>query len=150
MVNLVRWDPLEEFEEIQKQIFGSLPATQGLFAPTTDVYVEDNKQLVVEAHLPGFDDKDVEINVHEGVLEIRAEKHEKEESKKARKYVVRETGSSFYRKIRLPKQSNEAKIEANLDNGTLKVVVPFKSLPKPKKIAIKSRKLSKKTSSHNK
>jgi HSP20 family protein len=139
MVNLVRWNPFDDIEEIQKQFFGENWSRPTLFAPTTDVYLEGDKQMVVEAHLPGFNDNDVDISVHEGLLEIRAEKRDSEEDKSKKKYVMRETASSFYRRVRLPKQANEAKIDAHMADGMLKVVVPLKELAKPKKIAIKSK-----------
>ena len=105
--------------------------------PTTDVYTEDDKQLTVEAHLPNFEEKDIDISLDKDSLIIRAECHEKEEDKK-KKYVVRESSSSFYRRIRLPEAANTGKIEARMQGGVLKVVVPFKELPAPKKIAIKA------------
>jgi HSP20 family protein len=56
---------------------------------------------------------------------------------------VRESSSSFYRRIQLPDRADAEKIEANLDDGVLKVKVPLKALPEPKKIAIKSRAVKK-------
>ncbi len=52
--------------------------------------------------------------------------------------MVRESSSSFYRQIALPKQANEEAIIASFEKGVLKVTVPFKELPKPKHIAIGS------------
>ncbi len=140
MRNLVKYDPFEEIRTLQKQFFGDDFFTspfKGLTIPTTDVYTEDDKQLMVEAHLPNFSEKDVEISVDKGALVISAEKHEKEEDKK-KKYVVRESSSSFYRKIVLPEQADEKNIKAEMKEGVLKVVVPFKELPQPKKIAIQT------------
>ncbi|HPD99244.1 MAG TPA: Hsp20/alpha crystallin family protein, partial [Candidatus Saccharibacteria bacterium] len=141
MSSIVKFDPFAEMQSLQKQFFGDdwFTPFKGLQMPTTDIYTEGDKQLTVEAHLPNFDEKDVEVRADNGVLEIQAEKHEKEEDKK-KKYVVRESSSSFYRRIHLPQVANEDKIEAHFDKGVLKVVVPFKALPEPKKIAIKKSK----------
>jgi HSP20 family protein len=140
--NLTRWDPFSEIRSLQQQFFGNDWAS-GLQSvinlPTTDVYTNEDKELVVEAHMPNFEEKDIDIHLENGNLVIRAEKHEKEEDKK-KKYVVRESSSSFYRSIKLPKQANEDSIEADMKDGVLKVLVPFKKLPEPKKIAIKSNK----------
>lgn len=138
MANIVRFDPFAELNALQKQFFGDdfFTPLKNMNMPTTDVYVEDDKQLTVEAHLPNFKDSDVDIRVDKGALVIQAEKHEKEEDKK-KKYVVRESSSSFYRRIHLPEHADEDHIEAHMDNGVLKVVVPFKELPEPKKISIK-------------
>ena len=80
------------------------------------------------------------ISIDKGMLTIRAEQHETEEDKKkGKKYVVRESSSSFYRRIALPEHADEDKIDAKMEEGILKVSVPFKELPKPKKIALKSK-----------
>lgn len=132
---IVRFDPFEEMRALQKQFFGDdwfAPLDSQMHLPTTDVYTKDDKALIVEAHLPYFEQDDVDINVDRGVLEIRAEKHEKEEDKD-KKYVVRESSSSFYRRFRLPEHADEGKVDAHMENGVLKVTVPFKALPKPKK-----------------
>lgn len=143
MANIVRWnDPFAELSNLHSHLddmfnnFFSAPLADVHGAPTMDVYTEDDKQLVAEVSLPGFDKGDIDINVREGVLEIRGEKHEKEEGKKKRNYMVRESHASFYRSIALPKQARGDEVKANFENGVLKVIVPFKELPKPKKIAI--------------
>lgn len=140
MTHLVRFDPFEEMRNLQKQFFGDdwfTSSSMKVFTPTTDVYTEDN-MMKVEAHLPNFDQKDINISIDKGALVIQAEKHEKEEDKK-RKYVVRESSSSFYRRIRLPEQADEDSISAQMKDGVLAITVPFKALPEPKKIAIDSK-----------
>lgn len=136
MSNLIRWDPFAELSALQKQFFGDdwMTPFKGVGIPTTDVYTKDN-QLKVEAHLPNFEQNDVNIQIEDNALVISAERHEKEEDKN-KKYVVRESSSSFYRRIALPDRADTEKIEAKLDDGVLKVSVPLTPLPEPKKIAI--------------
>lgn len=139
MSNLARWDPFAELSALQKQFFGDdwLSSTKGVNIPTTDVYTKDN-QLMVEAHLPNFEQKDINIQLEENALVISAERHEKEEDKD-KKFVVRESSSSFYRRIALPERADAEKIEASLEDGVLRVVVPLTPLPEPKKISIASK-----------
>ena len=137
MANLVPFDPFSELQALQRSFFGDdwLMPTRNVHMPTTDVYTEDDKQLVVEAHLPNFDEKDVDVHVDGGALVISAEKHEQEKDK-TKKYVVRESSSSFYRRIQLPKAADIDKIDGDMKDGVLTVVIPFKELPAPKKITI--------------
>lgn len=139
MSNIVRWDPFSELTALQKQFFGDdwMSPLKGVNIPTTDVYTKDNN-LIVEAHLPNFDQNDINIQVEDGALIVSAERHEKEEDKK-KHYVVRESSSSFYRRIALPKRADAEKVEAHLDEGVLKVKVPLTPLPEPKKIAISAK-----------
>src|SRR6185369_2987213 len=140
MSSLVRWDPFAELSALQKQFFGDdwMTPFKGVNIPTTDVYTKDN-QLKIEAHLPNFEQDDVNIQVENNALVISAERHEKEEDKD-KKYVVRESSSSFYRRISLPERADADKIEASLDDGVLKVNVPLTPLPEPKKISVLSKK----------
>lgn len=143
MSNLARWDPFAELSALQKQFFGDdwMTSFKGVNIPTTDVFTKDN-QLKVEAHLPNFEQDDVNIQVENNALVISAERHEKEEDKN-KKYVVRESSSSFYRRIALPERADTDKIEAHLDDGVLRVSVPLTPLPEPKKIAISAKKQKK-------
>lgn len=140
MSSLMKWDPFAELSALQKQFFGDdwFTPTRGVNIPTTDVYTKDNKAMIIEAHLPNFDEKDVDVHIENGALVVQAETHEKEEDKD-KKYVVRESSSSFYRRIQLPERAQQDSVEAHMENGVLKVTVPLKELPAPKKIAIKSR-----------
>ena len=140
MSNLVKWDPFAELSALQKQFFGDdwMSPLKGVNIPTTDVFMKDDT-LVVEAHLPNFEQEDVNIEIENGALVISAQKHEKEEDK-SKQYVVRESSSSFYRRIALPKRADAEKIEAHLEDGVLRISVPLSPLPEPKKIAISAKK----------
>ena len=144
MSKLVRYDPFAELSALQRQFFGDdwMSPLKNVNIPTTDVYTKDN-ELIVEAHLPNFHQEDIDIQVNDNTLTIQAERHEKEEDK-SKKYVVRESSSSFYRSIQLPDRADADNIDARIDDGVLKVVVPLEPLPEPKKITIASSNNSKK------
>ena len=134
--NLVRFDPFAELASIGDRFFDD-----GLFTarrpsiPSIDVYTEDDNRLTVETYLPGFGQDDVSVDIDRGALVIQAEKHEKEQDKN-KKYVIRESSTSFYRRIALPDQADESAIDATFDKGTLRVTVPMASAATPKKVAI--------------
>ena len=144
MANLIRFnDPFSGITGLHSQLDNmlndffstSVPAAQSRAA--MDIYTEDDKQLVTEVQAPGFTKDDIEVSVHNGILAIKGEKHEREEDKgKKRSYMVRESHSSFYRSIALPKHADADNVGADFQDGVLKVTVPFKELPQPKKVAI--------------
>lgn len=144
MANIVRFDPFSELSALQRRFFNDdwiSPATQ-INIPTTDIYMsEDGKQMTVEVHLPNFNENDVNISVDDGALEIQAERREQKEDKQ-RNTIVRESASSYYRRILLPDRADGDHIEASLDNGVLKVNIPMTPLPEPKKISVKASKSS--------
>lgn len=139
MARLTRYDPFEELNALQRQFFDEdwmTPFRQSAF-PTTDVYMtDDDKNMVVEAHMPNFDTDDIDVHVEDGYLVIQAEKHE-EDKDKGKKYMVRESSTSFYRRVQLPDRAQSDKIEASLDDGILTVTVPMMTLEKTKENKIK-------------
>jgi len=140
MNGLTRFDPFAEMRALQKQFFGEewdswTTPLKSLQLATTDVYTKDDKELVVESHLPKFVKKDIDIHIDNGALIISGEKHEQDDDKN-KKYVMRESSSSFYRRIRLPDRADTGKIKADMKNGILKVSVPLKELPQPQRIEI--------------
>lgn len=139
MSRIVRYDPFAQLHALQQQFFGDdwLSPYKGHNIPTTDVFTKDN-ELVVEAHLPNFSQNNVDIQVDDGDLIIQAQRHEKEEDK-SKKYVVRESSSSFYRRFQLPERANADKIQASLEDGVLRINIPMTPLPDPKRIAIESK-----------
>jgi HSP20 family protein len=86
--------------------------------------VEDDA-LVIRAEMPGIDpDKDVEINVRDHTLEIRAERREEEskEEKGTRRSEFRY--GSFSRVVALPPEAKEGDVHASYKDGVLEVRVP--------------------------
>ncbi|WP_164743592.1 Hsp20/alpha crystallin family protein [Microbacterium sulfonylureivorans] len=134
--NVVRFDPFAQLSALTRDLFdgAGLRASQGQL-PTTDVYTEDDKALIVEAHLPNFEEKDVSVDVDRGALVIQAERRERDEDANKR-YVMRESSTSFYRSILLPEQADEERITAEFDGDVLKVTVPLAETASPRKIAI--------------
>lgn len=135
--SLERFDPFAGLEALTRDFEdGILRAYRGKL-PTTDVYTRGDDTLVVEAHLPNFDEDNITVNVDRGALVIQAERHEKDEDKK-KKYVLRESSSSFYRRIVLPEQAEEQDISAEFKKGVLTVNVPLSKGASPRQVPIGS------------
>ncbi|MHA1378448.1 MAG: Hsp20/alpha crystallin family protein [Candidatus Helarchaeota archaeon] len=105
-------------------------------APVMDIIDQDDK-FVITAEVPGIPKEKIDIHIVKNKLEIKAEdKVEKEEKKEG--YIRRERGQrSFYRQIILPEDVDAEKIDANLKNGILEVVIPKKEPEPKKKITVK-------------
>lgn len=113
--------------------------TEGAMMPSVDVH-ENDKQIVIEAELPGIEDKDVSVTVQDGLLTVKGEKKfEKKEDKDDYHMMERRYGS-FMRSMRLPDTVDEEKISANIDKGVLTVTVAKKpgAEAKERKIEIAS------------
>jgi HSP20 family protein len=84
--------------------------------------VETDKDVRICAELPGLDEKDVEVLMHDGVLTIRGEKKSEIEDKE-RAFSERYYGR-FERRIPLAWEVEEDKIDASFRNGVLTVTMP--------------------------
>lgn len=99
----------------------------------------DDKTLVVRAELPGIDpDKDVDISVVDGELQIRAERQAKSEHKDKDSYRSEFQYGSFLRTVTLPPGATEADVTATYADGVLEIRVPIAEAvaPAPTKIPI--------------
>ncbi len=95
-------------------------------APQLDVR-ETDKAFVIEAELPGVDDKDVSVTFTNGVLSVKGKKKSEHEQKDQNYYVSERSYGRFERAIRLPDSVDEAKIEARIDKGVLKITAAKRS-----------------------
>jgi len=138
VTSLARFDPFGDLAALRDRLFAEMSSGTGRHAaPTTDIYTEDDSKLTVEAHLPGFTEQDVDVDIDGGALVIRAQRQERETDEDTKKkYVVRESSSSYYRRVILPEQVDEGAATATFDHGVLRVTVPFKELPTPRKVDI--------------
>ncbi|MEV5837579.1 Hsp20/alpha crystallin family protein [Nocardia sp. NPDC052112] len=94
-------------------------------------------KYLVRAEMPGLDpDKDVDITVRDGVLTIKAERSERQETKGRSEFSY----GSFVRSVALPAGAKEDNIAASYDKGILTVSVPVAeaAAPAEKHIAIES------------
>lgn len=99
----------------------------------------DDKTLVVRAELPGIDpDKDVDISVVDGELQIQAEREAKSEHKDKDSYRSEFQYGSFLRTVTLPPGATEADVTATYADGVLEIRVPIAEAvaPAPTKIPI--------------
>lgn len=89
-----------------------------------DIY-EKKGIIHIEMDIPGFDKKDIKVEMHKGTLTITAEKTEEEHKDEHKKYLRRER--KYYGKYQRSFYLGEVKeneIEAHFNNGILKVTVP--------------------------
>ncbi|MCT2401642.1 Hsp20/alpha crystallin family protein [Novosphingobium mangrovi (ex Huang et al. 2023)] len=97
----------------------------GFIIPKVDV-AETDAGLELTAELPGFDDKDVSLDIHDDVLTIKAEHKDEREEKDEKKHyhLLERSQGTFLRRFVLPFEADADKASAHLDKGLLKVSVP--------------------------
>lgn len=97
---------------------------------------ENDSEVIVRASLPGFSKEDVEVEVHDGVLSIKATREEEHEEKNERFYRKERRSGSVSRRIALPGAVDDSKATATLRDGVLEVRVARSSEALPKRLSI--------------
>ncbi len=99
-------------------------AESELLKPVAVDVRDSDSEFVVKAELPGFDAKEIDIQVNGSHLVIGG-KHESTEEKKSKKgKSVERKFEQIYRVIELPASVNAEKAQAELKNGVLELRLP--------------------------
>ena len=106
-----------------------------VFIPAVDIY-EDEKQLVLTAELPGINEKDVDIKIEDNTLSIHGERKLEKETREENYHRIERAYGSFYRSFTLPNHIDQDKIQAEHENGVLRIIMPKKPELQPRKVKI--------------
>ena len=127
------------FDEVFRGLGGTSlsPLIEGQFSWPKIELSETDKGLTISAELPGMTEKDVQIEIANGMLTIRGEK--KGGRKEEGRYFTERYYGSFERQIVL-EDVEEDKAEALFKDGVLTISIPKSENPRAgvKRIAIKS------------
>jgi HSP20 family protein len=99
---------------------------------------ETPDEILVKASLPGFKADEIDVRVDNGVLSIKAD-HTEEKEERGEHYYRRERHmGSLSRRVALPGIVSDADVQAELEDGVLKLHVPRREEAKPKRIEVKT------------
>ena len=87
-----------------------------------DIY-EENDEYHIEMDIPGYDKKDINIEVKDGYLTIKASK-ETEDKKESKNYIRRERVVGSFTKSFALGDVDTDKIDAKFENGILNITIP--------------------------
>jgi len=102
----------------------------GTAVPVVDV-VEDDKNYLITAELPGMEEKDIDLSVSDDMLTIKAEKKEERDETKDNVRVSERRFGSYQRSFSLPPGILADKISAKSKNGVLEITLPKSDVKKP-------------------
>jgi HSP20 family protein len=137
MTTLIKWAPFQDFDVIDRRMrrmleeFGVAPAA----LPAANLY-ETERELIVELDVPGFDEKELALEVSDHTLTVKGERLAHEEEKDKTFYLHERLEKHFERSFTLPVDADVEKVKANFKTGVLEVHVPKIEAAKPRKIEI--------------
>ena len=133
--NVNAYNPFHDMEEFERSFFypfDSFFGTSDLAEFKTDL-VDEGDSYLLEADLPGFDKKDIKLDIKDDVLTVKAERHSKTEEKDSQHKVIRRERSygCYSRQFDVSGIKTD-EIKAKYDNGVLKLTLPKKEEESPK------------------
>jgi HSP20 family molecular chaperone IbpA len=107
-----------------------------VFSPDVDIYENENR-IVLLADMPGVKPDDVTIDLHENTLSISGEVQPFEGKDEEDIVIEYETGQ-YVRQFSLSEVIDQSRIEANLEDGVLRLTLPKVEKAAPRKITVKT------------
>jgi HSP20 family protein len=89
---------------------------------------ENDREIMVRAEVPGFEPNELDVQLDNDVLTIKAEKEKKDNG--------REEYRSFFRSVTLPPGIDGENAKASFRNGVLELHIPRKEGAQPKRINV--------------
>ena len=149
MTLLTRWEPLREYSSMQNRInqmnrlFRESYSPEGpeealtstSYAPAVDIY-EDEHNITLKIDVPGIDEKDIDVRIEGNTLTVHGERKIEKEEKEENFHRVERQYGEFTRSFTLPSSVDTGQVNANYNNGVLKIALAKKAEAKPKQIQV--------------
>ena len=123
---------VKEKQEVTSPVEQTRPGL--VFTPAVDIF-ETDQQITLMADMPGVATEAITIDLREGVLTISGEVKPWEQAEETDVFIEFEVGK-YYRQFALSEAIDQAKIDAQLKDGVLKLTLPKSAKAQPRKIAV--------------
>jgi HSP20 family protein len=125
------------FDTLLDGFFGDRLGEVAPAAPLTNI-AETKASYVLSFELPGLDEQDIHVQVHERDLTITAERRETKTDEGTTWHRVEQRTGKLARTVRMPEPVAAGAIEATYKQGILTVTVPKKPESQPVRVQIKN------------
>lgn len=134
------WDVFNDFDGFfddalrPRRVYGR--AEGGALMPPVDV-TETEHEYLVKAEMPGVNKDDLDVSIRDGVLTINAEsKYEQRDKEEGRIIRQERRYGKYVRTMRLGKNVDASKVQAEYKDGVLYLNLPKVEEVKPKRIDV--------------
>jgi HSP20 family protein len=138
-----RVDPFQEFLGIQDRMnqlfrgaFSDEQAMTGAWAPAVDIY-ESPQAIELTFEIPGVDKNDVKVNLENNQLTVTGERRLEHVDKREGYHRVERSYGTFVRSFTLPNTIDPNQINAEYQNGLLRLSLPKRPESQPRAIEVK-------------
>ncbi len=137
--NLSVWDLINEVDKTFSESLNQLTDTNEMafFNPQVDVEETDSLYML-SVDLPGVKKDQVKIEVNDGILKVSGTRETQKKSQDKHFNRFERKYGRFERSFRLPMKIDEAKIQAQYEDGVLEIMVPKAEQSRGRSIEIQS------------
>jgi HSP20 family protein len=125
--------------DVQKSDKGSVPEQTRpgpVYSPAVDIF-ENESSITVFADMPGVKAQDLKVDLRESVLTLTGQVTPPETAREAD--VLREYESgTFFRQFSLSETIDQPKIDAQLNEGVLRLDLPKVERARPRQISVRT------------
>jgi HSP20 family protein len=128
-MTFVKFEPLRELDNLNNRLhkfFGEFPANIDMgfsFSPRVDIYADD-QNIFIEAEIPGLKKEEMKISLQDNILTISGSKKKGNRKDEEKQYFRNEIiYGDFSRSFSLPEDINPDNVEAQFENGILKIAI---------------------------
>ncbi len=110
------------------------PEARG-FGPALDVE-ENADAYIVHANLPGINQGDISVNIHDDTLTVSAETAAENRDETSKMLIRERRFGKFSRSLRFPTIVDGDAVEASFENGVLSITLPKAAHVKPRQVPV--------------
>jgi HSP20 family protein len=129
---------LEELDRGLNHLMQGVPAIDSLASddPRLSMLAFDNR-YVIECDLPGVTIENVTLQIEDNVLTISGKRTVAASEDNVKVLFNERSASEFSRRIQLARDVDQSAVDAELQNGVLRITIPKRSEVLPRRIEIK-------------
>ena len=125
----------EFFDRFHNFVRHSRFSLEAVWRPSIDI-VESDEEVIIFAELAGVNKSEVEITYKDGILRLRGNRKQPYAQNKKKFTQLEIEHGRFERLIKIEEKINAEEISVNLEEGILKIRLPFKERRKIIKVEI--------------
>jgi HSP20 family protein len=136
-MQVVKWTSFRDLEAMQRRtrrFFDEMGFASRLL-PAADAY-ETGDESVVELEVPGFEEKELTLEVSYHTLAIKGERAEEREKEDKTFRLHERLERTFERRFILPAEVDTEAVRADFENGVLAVHAPELAAAEPRRVQI--------------
>lgn len=120
---ILQHDPFRNLESFFNDFFSEEGEKSRVIRPAANIYEDKNGKFCIELSAPGFDKKDIDIELNGHLLTVSARKEESKEDDNQKSYHKEFSSYEMERSFTLGEDMDVESLNAKYENGVLSIYI---------------------------